>query len=219
MRAKNITQFMWGFQPNFRRSVEWDVQRSLKTIGVDVEPTVFLIGVLIEGGSRLPLCVEPENGPIGPADFDGLRDRARELYSQDPSSNMSFSDQRSHKRKHQEFLDRAYGTAIGEVLETRLGPGHRFFIGLPTLVEEHRVFTAVGIPEQVLQETPRLKSERGKEDFDRYLVTQSLIQGVLDEALRLSSRALYLPDPGGSLDGIGDAADIAKASGKAALQF
>ena len=39
---------------------------------------------------------------------------------------------------------RAYGTAIGEVLEARLGPGLRFFVALPTPVEQHIVFTAIG---------------------------------------------------------------------------
>jgi hypothetical protein len=62
------------------------LQKSLEVLGVTVEPTVFLIGRLREGGSGYPLCVEPEDGPIVPADFDGLRDRATELYHQDPTA-------------------------------------------------------------------------------------------------------------------------------------
>ena len=57
-------------------------------LGVTVEPTVFLIGLLKEGGSGHPLCVEPEDGPIVPADFDGLHDRATELFDQDPDSKL-----------------------------------------------------------------------------------------------------------------------------------
>lgn len=56
-------------------------------------------------------------------------------------------------------MHRAYGTAIGEVLEARLGPGLRFFVALPTPVEQHDVFTAVGLPEWILDDTPHLSSK------------------------------------------------------------
>jgi hypothetical protein len=50
--------------------VERALQKSLEVLGVTVEPRVFLIGRLREGGSGYPLCVEPEDGPIVPADFE-----------------------------------------------------------------------------------------------------------------------------------------------------
>lgn len=71
-----IELFMWGFQRPFRSAVEKALRKSLEVLGVTVEPTVFLIGLLKEGGSGHPLCVEPEDGPTVPADFDGLHDRA-----------------------------------------------------------------------------------------------------------------------------------------------
>ena len=79
---------MWGFQRTFRSAVEIALQGSLEVLGVAVEPTVFLIGLLKEGGSGHPLCVEPEDGPIVPADFDGLHDGATELFDQDPDSKL-----------------------------------------------------------------------------------------------------------------------------------
>ena len=90
-------------------------------------------------------------------------------------------------------MHRAYGTAISEVLEATLGPGLRFFVGLPTPVDQHMVFTAIGLPEWVLDDTPHLSSTVAA---DRYPVTQSLVRGAVDEILRLSSRALYEPYPG-----------------------
>lgn len=206
---------MWGFQAHFRRQVEWTLEESLKALGVKAEPTVFLIGVLMEGGTRHPLCIEPEDGPIVPADFDRLHDRAAELYDEDPDSTMRFDDQRMDKKKHEEFLHRAYSSAIGEVFDQKLGPGHRFFVGLPTPVEEHLVFAVVGFPERVLMDAPQLASERGKGAFDRYRVTRSLIHGVVDQVLRLTSKALYLPDAGADLDGIGDTAEIVLAAAEA----
>ena len=204
---------MWAFQSPFRRPVEMALQGSLEVLGVTVEPTVFLIGLLREGGSRHPLCVEPEDGPIVPADFEGLRDRATELYHQDPDSKLIISTPWIHEKGQQQTRHRAYGTAISEVLQARLGPGLRFFAGLPTPVDQHLVFTAVGLPEWIFDDTPHLTSKMAA---GRYPVTQSLIQGAVDEILRLSSRALYEPHAGDDLDDIGaDPADVAKAAGRA----
>lgn len=203
---------MWGFQRNFRSVVESGLQRSLEALGESVEPTVFLIGLLKDGGSGHPLCVEPEDGPIVPGDFDGLHDRASALYHQDPDSTLVISTAWIHKRRQQETKHRAYGTAISEVLEARLGPGLRFFVGLPTPVDQHNVFTAAGLPEWVLDETPHLSAEIA---MDRYPVTQSLVRGAVHEILRLSTRALYEPNAGADLDIDADPADVAKAAGQA----
>jgi hypothetical protein len=78
------------------------------------------------------------------------------------------------------------------VLEARLGPGLRFFVGLPAPVDQYTVFTAVGLPERVLDDTPHLSSTVAT---DRYPVTQSLVRGAVDEILRISSRA-QAPPPG-----------------------
>lgn len=208
MRGDTIEMFMRGFQRPFRSSVEMALQSALKMLGETVMPTVFLIGLLREGGSGHPLCVEPEDGPIVPADFDGLHDRATDLYRQDPNGSSAWL----HEKRQQEFRHCAYGAAISEALEARLGPGLRFFVGLPVPVDQHLVFTAVGLPQRVLDDTPHLASTMVA---DRYPVTQSLIQGAVNEILRLSGRALYEPYAGAGL-GIGDdPADVAKAAGRA----
>lgn len=136
---------MWGFQSSFRKGVEAALQKSLEVLGLRVEPTVFLIGLSREDGSGYPLCVEPEDGPIVPGDFDGLRDRATDLCHQDPDSKLSITAAWIHEKRQQETMDRAFGTAISEVLEGRLGPGLRFFVALPTPVDQHIVFTAIGL--------------------------------------------------------------------------
>lgn len=203
---------MWAFQHIFRRSVGWTLSQSLKTIGDEaaVEPAIFLIGTLIDGGTRHPLCIEPEDGPIAPADFEGLDGRASTTYSQSPDSRMSFGDARMHALKHQEFRDRAYGSAMREVLEAKLSL--RFFIGLPTRVEQHRVFTAVGLPQRIFDSTPHLDHDRVD---DLYTITRSLVYGVVDEVLKQSSLMLYRPDPSGL--GV-TPTDVAKAAGRSLAQ-
>ena len=206
---------MWGFQSSFRRGVEVAAQRSLEVLGVTVEPTVFLIGLLRDGGSGHPLCVEPEDGPIVPGDFRDLSGRAAELYDKDPDSKLFISAAWIHEKRQRETHERAYGTAIGEVLQARLGPDLRFFVGLPTPVEQHMVFTVIGLPEWVLDETPHLLSEVVA---DRYLVTQSLVRGAIDEVLRLSTRALYEPYAGAAAEIGADPADVARAAGRALIR-
>jgi hypothetical protein len=49
-----IDQFMWGFQPHFRSSLESDAKRALEEIGVALRPGVVLVGFLVEGGDRHP---------------------------------------------------------------------------------------------------------------------------------------------------------------------
>jgi hypothetical protein len=112
VQGDTIEQFMWSFQRQFRISVEMRLRKSLEVVGVSAEPTVFLIGLLRKGGSGHPLCVEPERGPITPADFDGLHERAIELYHQDPDSAVISSVAWLHERRHQSIRHRAYGNAI-----------------------------------------------------------------------------------------------------------
>ena len=204
--------FIWDFQSSFRRSVETALHESLEALGVTVEPTVFLIGLLREGRSGPRLCVEPQDGPIVAGDFAGLHDRAAELYHQNVDSQLTFAAERLQEKRKQAGMERAYGTAISEVLEATLGPGMRFFVGLPTPVDQHSVFVATGLPEWVLDDTAHLSS---KVAADRHLVGQSLIRGAVGEVLRLSSRALYEPYLGAGADIGVDPADVARAAGRA----
>lgn len=198
---------MWGLQSSFRRGVETALQRSLEMLGVSAEPTVFLIGLLREGRSGHPVSVEPEDGPIMAGDFDCLRARAVKLYDEDPDTAAPM-----HRNGQEEIMGRAHGTAIGEVLEARLGPDLRFFVGLPVPVDQRFVFTAIGLPAWVLDDAPRLSSVMAA---DRYRVTQSLAHGAVEEVLRLSSRALYEPYAGADADIGVDSADVARAAGRA----
>jgi hypothetical protein len=208
--GRTITLFMWGFQDIFRRSLEFDVKNSLEAIGApSVEPTVFLIGLLKEGGEGHPICIEPENGPVVPEDFAGLDEHADELDKQNPDRKIRYSNAPAWivERKEDDFRGVAYGTAISEVLERKLGL--RFFASLPAPVNGYDVYTLIGLPDWVLDSTPQLKSEFIS---GRYRVTRSLVQGVVDELLRLSRREMRQPYAGADLALDIKAADVAKAA-------
>jgi hypothetical protein len=202
--------FMWGYQHHFRGGLEAALQQVLREIGIATEPTVLLVGVLAPGGSRQPICIEPENGAVVPSDFGDLPAKAQEIYRRSPESRIRFSDTRSHNRKQEEFRYRAYATAIKEVLEKKLAL--RFFVADPTQVEQHFVYTAVGLPARILDSSPRLSSTNM---LGRYPTTQSLTQGVVDQVLRRSQQALLEPDAGRQLHFDLNAADVAREAGKA----
>ena len=205
---------MWGFQRSFRTSVEIDLERSLQALGVgSVKPAVFLIGVLRNDGPGHPLCIEPENGPIIPADFDELHHRADEFYDQDPEKDVKLSNAGDwiHERREQHARGRAYGKAISEVLEAKLGL--RFFVSLPAPVNEYSVYTAVGLPASVIDDTPQLTSEFAA---GRIRVTPSLVQGVIDQIRRLSRKELYQPYAGADLSEV-DAIDVTTAAAESLI--
>jgi len=214
MRGDFIDLFMWGFQRHFRIGVEIRVASSLSIVGASVEPVVFLVGLLAPGREGHPVCIEPEDGPLSPGDFSGHANRADELFELDPDRHFWISDARSHKLRQQRVRERAFGNAIAEVLEDKLGDGIRFFVANPTLVEQHWVYTAIGIPGDVIDNTPRLSATASPDR--RVATTSSLIEGAIDELLRCCTRALRDPDPGTGLNALGiEDADVSRSAARA----
>lgn len=209
-----IELFMWGHQAHFRISAELATERALAQLGHSVDPVVLLIGLVRPGGVGHPICIEPEDGPLNPGDFDGLAERAEEIRASDPESKMWHSDVRLHELRRQWIQDRAYGKAIAKFLERKLGG--RFFVAQPTLVNDHYVYAAVGLPDAVVDEAPSLSTETSSDG--RISITRSLLQGAMDEILRKLSVALLEPDPGSSL-AIGiEPGDVARAAGQSLTQ-
>jgi hypothetical protein len=118
-----------------------------------------------------------------------------------------------HKRYQQRTRERAFGSAIAEVLASKIGAGIKFFVALPTVVDQYHVYTAIGIPAAMLLETPKLESTVGPDG--RSKVTGSLAQGAVSELLRACTRELREPDPGTGL-GLGvEPGDVARSAGEA----
>jgi hypothetical protein len=201
MRGDTIELFIWGFQRHFRLGVGSRVTGSLSILGTVVEPVVFLIGILRAGGEGHPICIEPEDGPLTPSDFSGLNSRAGELFELDPDRHFRISDRRLHELRQQRARERAFGSAIAEILERKIGDGIRFYVAHPTLVDEHHVYTAIGIPQEVLDHAPKLSATTSSDG--RIPITGSLVQGAVNELLRACTRALRDPDPGSDLNVLG----------------
>jgi hypothetical protein len=184
---------MWGFQQSFRRGLERAVEKVLEELGLPGLSTGYLIGVLQPGGDRRPLCVEPEDGPLVPANFESLATRATELYREDPESSGYHSHPLVRERRRRLTWERAFCRAIKEIVE-RESEGLECFVGLPTPVEQHLVYPAVAIPAAVLDLVPTLNRDFG--DDPRFKVDTSIVHAAIFDVLRQATQALHLPDPG-----------------------
>jgi hypothetical protein len=187
---------MWGFQPLFRSSVEHAVEEVLNRIGLQVEPEVYLVGFLVPGGNRHPICIEPETGPFRPDHLADVRKRTQIIFREDPESRIIQSDPRHRQSRQQALRDMARARAIKEALEGAVaGSETVFFVGRSTLVEQHEVHTVIGLPLAVVTVQPQLQTQIR----DRAHVVQSLLHAVVEEFLGRSARALYYADPGSDL--------------------
>lgn len=209
--SHSIEYFMWGFQSHFQAAVEFTVERVIGQFARSVDPRVFVIGFLRGGGTRHPICVEPDDVGVAPDDLASVPGRAGELLQADPDRAMWNSDARVHERFLEGLRDRAWRTAVAEVLEGRLGG--RFFVTSSVDVEQHRVFVAIGLPKEVVDSFPALTSDRV--DDSRIVLTRSLLEASMRHLLSEVVRALYQPDPGSTLGPLVDADEIARVAGEA----
>lgn len=122
MRA--IQQFMWGFQPHFRLSLESAAKASLGSIGVVVAPTAVLVGFEEEPcGHRI--CVEPEGIGIASsilADCEGAGDAAYEAHE---NRGILNTHPGIHERFHADLRDRCRADSLAAVMDANVDPEKR----------------------------------------------------------------------------------------------
>ena len=85
--------FMWGYQPYFREMFESRAREVLDRSGVHLSPTVFLLGVLRPGETGLPVCIEPERGPLTESMFENLEDEIQSIIAAHPDQSLFYGDE------------------------------------------------------------------------------------------------------------------------------
>ena len=193
LMADTINLFMWGYQAHFRLSVRSTVEAALEELGCPTEADVFLIGFLQESRTGHPLCIEPEHGPLAPADLEHIPTRADQLLNEDPERNVIHSHPIAAERHERVIRNSAWRRAIKEALDTKLDKW--FVVAAPTRVAGYDVFTAIGLASRLLGEVPTLHARKVSDD-DPIVLTTSLLDGALNKLQAEASRALYGPDPG-----------------------
>jgi DisA bacterial checkpoint controller nucleotide-binding len=208
--SSNEPAIIWGYQSAFRRGTEMDVERSLAAIGVKAKPTIFVIGLGPEG-SRPRLVIEQDHrGLLVTEHFDGIDQRAAEIYHDDPDSGALTGDHQRDEKIRQEDFARAYGRAILQVVEGVVGDQLRFAISRATVVNGYSIFMILGLPESLFRQVPQLLSPTV---FDRYPIARSLLEAAVKDLLSRKEVELYQPDASGDMEDI-NTADVAASAAR-----
>ena len=211
-----IDQFMWGFQPHFRISVQLSIQRTLSKIGLQSysQAKVLLIGLASRNDLQHQFCIEPERGPLVVSDFCSLERRTEEIYRADPSSQVSYSDPRIHALRRRGGYLQSRAHAIGEAIEaTGKFDGLTFFVSGSAPIAGYDVHTCIGVPSEAIASAPRFNNLMKDNHHGRH-IEESFVEAVIHTCLAAADRALYLPDPGAGagFEVLGDVIDIIRRS-------
>lgn len=188
-----INQFMWGFQRHFRIAARLRMRQALEFIGLQTDVTMVLVGFAKDPRQQHQICVEPENGLLSTADFEGVLARADQLYRSDPDYDLLITDELSHAAYHQNLSLRSRCRAIEEAI---LGSGYfddlKFYVSRSARIDDYEVHTCVGVPTDLLAPLPSFDQAM----FERIYVGRSLHEEVIEACLRSFDKELHLPDPG-----------------------
>ena len=212
--TKTIDQFMWGFQPHFRRSVEYGIQETLSHIGLQThdKAKVLLVGLAIKRGLPHAICIEPEDGPLVVDDLRSVAQRTQELIQADPESKGFHTHPRAHQLRTRRLFLRSRARAIAEAIEeSGRFEGLTFFASNSAPVADYEVHTCLGLPSDSLASVPCFNNPK-KDDFHGRHIEDSFVQTTINTCLHLADRALYLPDPGEASNVLGDRTDIVRGS-------
>ena len=213
MPDKSIDQFMWRYQHIFRHSVQYETERALASIGMEVEAVVVLIGLALDAVARHQICVEPEDGPLVVEHLSKVQERADELFSSDPESSLHHTVASVGEARRSSLWKRSRAAALAEAIEASGSfEGRIFFASASTPIGDYEVHTCIGVPTADLDALPSLELV----ESDRGFVCRSLQHAVVTECLRRADSALLTPDSGAGPSVLGAIEDIVKG---AAVRF
>tara|TARA_R110002020_G_scaffold203551_6_gene407329 strand:- start:4621 stop:5712 length:1092 start_codon:yes stop_codon:yes gene_type:complete len=196
-----IDQFMWGYQPSFRSSLEYQAQQALRSIGLAAAPQALLIGFANGEGMGHQICVEPEKGLFQQTDFSGALRRAEELYATDEDRGTFVTGEGQQEKFEARSLDKSRRSAILEAL-TKADPSgeRRYWVGASGTVDAYRVFPVLSV------QTNRWPIGSDLPDYEegRLRLHPSFAEELIHKLLSLAAMSLVTgPEPHG-LVGIGD---------------
>ena len=209
-----IDQFMWAYQPHFRRRVEYEIQDVLSHIGLHTnnKTKVLLIGLATGDDLRHDICIKPEDGPFVVDDLRSIGERTEEIRIADPESEMRISHPRVHEFRMRGLFLRSRAYAVAESIEASgKFEGLTFFVSGSAPVAGYDVHTCVGIPSDALEAVPSFNKPM-KDDYYGRHIEESFVQAIINTCLGRADRALYLPNPGEGLGELGNTIDIVRTS-------
>lgn len=196
MKENYIQQFMWGYQRHFRLSTEVGVKLALEEVGFFGDPKIILVGIQVAGQHEFDICIESKDSEYSPDDLININTRGRELYEAHPDRNLIHSVAHVHEQRHRQLRNWMRAKAIEEAFSTMPEErGRSFFASGSVRVDDYAVHILLSVDQDALTQVPQITTEKR----DRLRIHKSLIHSVIDEVLRLATRALYFPNPGSGL--------------------
>lgn len=188
-----INLFMWGYQTHFRATLKYLSERTLKLIGIDVEPTVFLVGLARPLCSSVhSVCIEPETGCCTLEDFSDLASRVENAIQKHPSQQIFYGDELATREKPENIRRLVISEEVKRILQLDDEKmAVQSFVSTAYPINDHYVVCVVRIPDRLFKQfSPIHYCWDGKSIETSFL--HECLRSVLDEACRGLSR----PDPG-----------------------
>ncbi|MEH2362224.1 DNA integrity scanning protein DisA nucleotide-binding domain protein [Nostoc sp.] len=211
---ETIELFMWGYQHYFQSSAQTEAKDIFSRLASDLEPNVFLVGVLNEKrDDSHPICLEPEDCGYKPSEFAQVKKQAEYFEAIDPERDVLHGDPNAQKNHEQNLKLNALKTAVHEIVN--VGSEYRniiSFCSYPVLVEQYWVIVVL----QFNRDTYLAQYSLTKTKFSIFTINTSLLDATVEVYFEHCAKALGKPDPGSSLRRIfeRDPDEIIRAAGK-----
>ncbi len=203
---------MWGYQQHFAHSLEYQAKKVFAELGIALEPTVLLVGILKpDEKGKHPVCVEPEEGKWPLSIFANLPRRFQEIEATHPLQKMFYGDEPSMADKPEKIRRSSASMAVQEALVTfNQANNVRSFSCSARLVDTYYVVPVLQVSNTIFDKFPPLQLPDTGRDYTPK-GEQSLIGSTLGVLLDEASEDLLQPDPGRNLSfDMRHAADIAR---------
>ena len=185
----------------FRIHVEVTAESALKKLDAELQPEVFLVGILQEEKqNRFQACVEPEKVHwIESEKFNDVPERAAVICANYVESQMLQSHPVAQQRQDDFLHRRSIRDAILQVIGGHHAkpPNRTFFASIPEQVEGYLVSAVLSVNTAALDSHHRLKSgEVNVHAYRTMPVARSLIDATITEVLDDAADGLLMPEAG-----------------------
>jgi len=205
--------FMWGYQQHFANFLQRYAERVLSRLGARLGHSTLLVGVLRPGETNaLPICIEPENGPLKEALFTNLADQIESIRRNHPDKDVRFGDE-PRNRDHPEQIRR---DSVRQAVAARLSDhdqvaGTSSLLSDPQIVGKYDVCPVLQFRAEDWNRLLQLK----KEEYQGYALYRGLVEAVVYKILRDAVIALGKKDPGRYFDTFErDEIDVLRSAGR-----
>jgi hypothetical protein len=202
--SDQLNQSMWGYQQQFRISLDAAADRALDQIGAILSPQAYVVGFAAGGEDTARVCLETREA-MSPGftaeDFGGVVVDAKRRYEESEVHDTVFASAEMYRARHGYFRDAARAAAVETAMERApAGTGRSFFVGQSAAVGECEVHPVISVDSEALEALPRLETTH----VQGSAITVSLAHGIISELLRTATHALLAAKPPRTISPIED---------------